>query len=158
MSSNPFLSFFESRFIFSSGLSFFSKTRNTRWHPWHEFINMTVWMYLICEDCLSSKTIGNNDVHSWRTSNVKRFKIRLVTQVSKIVMVFTKSSHDHNIPANSTSLTPELDRDPFCNVSQVTNFWLCSYTFGEVAVIQDFQYFPMGRPCWMTCSPTQNSL
>ena len=28
------------------------------------------------------------------------------------------------------------------HISQVTNFWLSIHNFGEVAVIQKFQYFP----------------
>ena len=56
---------------------------------------------------------------------------------------FRVTSRHHKIPLNSRChffFTPEMDL-ALSHISQVSNFWLSSHNFGEVAIIRKCKYF-----------------
>ena len=65
------------------------------------------------------------------------------------VLGFHVTSPHHKIPLNSRYHFSTPERIEFGHVSQVANVWFSSHNFGEVAVIQKFQYFQ--NFVWSVC-------
>ena len=67
---------------------------------------------------------------------------------------FHVTSCDHKIPLNTRYHFDSRNRYSSVTLVKLSFFWLSSHNFGEVAMIQKFQYFItefcMGWPCWMT--------
>ena len=63
-----------------------------------------------------------------------------MTSLRNSILGFHVTSRHHKIPADATFFSLQKWTE-LGHVSQVANVWLSSHNFGEVAVIQKFQYF-----------------